>query len=151
MSKRNRMPRNGQMYNRQTKGYQQNMMKSLPESLEAPKMPSRKKAIGITIAAMIAILAITLLIRTVIGWWALLLMVVGIAAYFVVFSRWMNGKLKQMVQYYQKMGVNKKTYQKQLLRGGIKESNLGSYMRMWDIVYLGDAAKRTFLEKVLGY
>lgn len=151
MSKRNRMPRNGQMYNRPSKGYQQNMMKNMAEVLDAPKMPTRKQTILVTVIAFAIFLVITLLARTVIGWWSLLLLIVFSVGYFVFFSRWLNGKLKEMITYYQKMGMNKKTYQKQILRGGIKENNIGSYLRMWDVVYQGENAKLTFMEKVLGY
>ena len=63
----------------------------------------------------------------------------------------MNGKQKEMITYYQKMGMTKKMLYKQLERQGMKEKNMTAYIRMWDIVEQGDNDKKKFYEKLMGY
>ncbi|MDD6389032.1 MAG: hypothetical protein SPI84_00805 [Anaerovoracaceae bacterium] len=150
MSKKQRMPRNQQIYMRQTKGYQQNIARSMPD-MKPPEMPGRKFIIIINIVAVILIIGLAVLAKIFIGWWATLVPILLGLVYFIFFSRYMNGKQKEMITYYQKMGMTKKMLYKQLERQGMKEKNMTAYIRMWDIVEQGDNAKKKFYEKLMGY
>lgn len=144
------MPRNQQIYMRQTKGYQQNIARSMPEA-QPPKQPGRKPILIINIVAVLAVIGLAVLGKIFIGWWGIAIAVLLGLVYFIFFSRYMNGKQKEMIAYYQKMGMTKKMLYKQLQRQGMKERNMTAYIRLWDIVEQGDNAKKKFYEKLMGY
>lgn len=150
MAKKQRMPKNQQMYMRPTKGYQQNLARGMSE-MKAPDMPSRRSIIIVNVLAAVLVIVLAILAKIFINWWATLIPVVLGFVYFIFFSRYMNGKQKETIAYYQKMGMTKKMLYKQLERQGVKEKNMQAYIRMWDIVAEGDNAKKKFYEKLMGY
>ncbi len=167
MAKKQRMPRNGQMYNRPTKAYQQNVMKNMPDMADVPDMPTRKKMLIMHIVAAVVVIGLSMLLYTVVSWWATLIALVLVVAYFVGFSRFLNKKQKEVIKYYQKMGMTKKMFYNQMEHqqamnakkkkkqkknaSEINKKNNASFGKLWDSVAGYDNVKLSWIEKILGY
>ncbi|MDO4393336.1 MAG: hypothetical protein Q4C80_02870 [Bacillota bacterium] len=156
MAKKQHIPRSAQMYNRQTKGYQRNVMKNMPD-LEMPKMINRKKLIAMNIAVGVVTLALIIILFKFVNPWVGFIPVLLSLVYLLGVMRYMNGKQKEIILYYQKMGMTKKRFLQQVnmqsksQKKKSRESNMKFYNRMWDVAASDGKAKLTFFEKLMGY
>ena len=156
MAKKQHIPRNAQMYNRQTKGYQRNVIKNIPD-MEMPTMISRKKLMAMNISVGVVTLILIIVLIKFVNVWVSFIPVIAALLYLLGVMRYMNKKQKEIILYYQKMGMTKKRFMQQVSmqsknqKQRTKDSNMKFYNRMWDVAASGDKAKFTFFEKVMGY
>lgn len=150
MSKKQRMPRNQQLYRRPTKAFQQNIAKNDPR-MQMPEMPSRRKTLAINITAAVIVVVLFVLGIKFLGWWAGLIVILGGFVYLVIYMRYMNGKQKELFAKYQEMGIPKKMFMKQLEQNGVKPTNMAAYVKIWDRVAQGENYKQSLIDKLMGF
>lgn len=152
MAKRDHIPRQAQqMYSRPSKGYQQNMMKSMAD-MTPPEMPDNKKLRIQHIFVAIILIVFMYLLITQVRWWLFFIPILIGAAYLIFISRYMNRKQMELLAFYQRNRMSKEMFVKQLKRTNkdMKQENLDQYSKMWDIVAGRYTGKFSFFEKLFG-
>ena len=121
-------------YNRQTKGYQQNLQKKMmkDQNVELPKPIDMEKWTKINRILGIAWIIVTVLLSFLVNWKAgIASLVVGLL-YLGGFTLYINNYLKKYITAYKKMGIPKDVYLKQLRRSGNDVKQIERMSRMWD-------------------
>lgn len=121
-------------FNRQSKGYQQNMYKNqmkekgvdMPKPMDGERWTKINRILGIV--WVIAVVASAFLL----GWKVALLLAVLGFVYLGGFMLYMNNYLKKYITAYKKMGIPKEMYLKQLRRNGTDEKQIRRMEVMWD-------------------
>ncbi|MDO4383602.1 MAG: hypothetical protein Q4C18_03830 [Eubacteriales bacterium] len=121
-------------FNRQSKGYQQNMYKNqmkqkgveMPKPLNAERMTKFNRVAGIVWVVAVILSAFL------VGWKVSLAIAVLGLVYLGGFMLYMNNYLKKYIGAYKKMGVPKEMYLKQLRRNGTDEKQIQRMATMWD-------------------
>ncbi len=121
-------------FNRQSKGYQQNMYKNqmkekgvdMPKPMDGERWTKINRILGIV--WVIAVVASALFL----GWKVALLLAVLGFVYLGGFMLYMNNYLKKYIAAYKKMGIPKEMYLKQLRRNGTDEKQVRRMEVMWD-------------------
>lgn len=121
-------------FNRQSKGYQQNMYKNqmkekgvdMPKPMDGERWTKINRILGIV--WIIAVVASALFL----GWKVALLLAVLGFVYLGGFMLYMNNYLKKYIAAYKKMGIPKEMYLKQLRRNGTDEKQVRRMEVMWD-------------------
>jgi len=121
-------------YNRQTKGYQQNVYKNQmkEKGVEMPKAIDMEKWTKINRVLGILWVAATILLAFLVGWKAGLICALAGVVYIVGFVVYMNNYLKKFIATYKKMGIPKEMYLKQLKRNGTDVKQIDRMSKMWD-------------------
>ena len=121
-------------YNRQSKGYQQNIYKKqmkekdikMPKQIDMEKWTKINRILGIV--WIIAVFAAGIVIK----WTAALIVILIGAAYIGWFFWYINKYMKDYLKAYKQMGIPKAVYIKQLRRGGTDEKGIARMSKMWD-------------------
>lgn len=121
-------------FNRQSKGYQQNMYKNqmkekgvdMPKPMDGERWTKINRILGIV--WVIAVVASAFFL----GWKVALLLAVLGFVYLGGFMLYMNNYLKKYIAAYKKMGIPKEMYLKQLRRNGTDEKQVRRMEVMWD-------------------
>lgn len=124
------------MYNRPSKGYQQNVYKQqmkerdikFPKQIDMEKWNKINKVLGVV--WVIAMLLGSFLVNWKLG---LVIVVVGLI-YIGGFMYYINNYLKSFIKAYKQMGFPKDMYLKQLKRGGTDAKQIARMSTMWDKV-----------------
>ena len=124
------------MYNRQSKGYQQNAYRQqlkeqdikFPKQIDMEKWGKINKVLAVVWG--IATVAIAFLVK----WWAGLICVAVGLVYLGGFMLYINNYLKSYIKAYKQMGFPKDMYLKQLKRGGTDAKQIARMSTMWDKV-----------------
>lgn len=132
--------RQAAMYNRPTKGWQNNQMKKQMADAGYSKVPKgldgKKLKRNIIICAIVwAVLTILLIVWK--HWWGLLIGIVIGAAATGGLIYFMRSKEREIIRYYKKMGVPKNEYFKQLARTSKEPMDAKTVAKMkktWDKV-----------------
>ncbi len=127
-------------FNRQSKGYQQNIYKNqmkergvdMPKPMNAERMSKINRIVLIVLAVAVVVLAIF------VNWKASLAAAVLGFVYLGGFMLYMNNYLKKYIGAYKKMGLPKDLYLKQLRRNGTDEKQVRRMSAMWDKVKTED-------------
>ena len=121
-------------YNRQSKGYQQNLYKQKlkEENIKAPKSNlTEKKLRTILIIGAVVWVALTILLILKLKWWGLLIgLVIGLAAVGGMYL-YLNNKQKEIITYYKKLGMTEDLYIKELRRRNTPEKQIEATRRLW--------------------
>lgn len=123
-------------FNRQSKGYQQNMYKNQmkEKGVEMPKQLDMEKWSKFNRVAGIVWVVAVILLAFLVGWKASLIVAVLGFVYLGGFMLYMNSYMKKYLGAYKKMGVPKEMYLKQLRRNGTDEKQIQRMSTMWDKV-----------------
>lgn len=121
-------------FNRQSKGYQQNMYKNqmkekgvdMPKPMDGERWTKINRILGIVWVIVVVASALFL------GWKVALLLAVLGFVYLGGFMLYMNNYLKKYIAAYKKMGIPKEMYLKQLRRNGTDEKQVRRMEVMWD-------------------
>lgn len=121
-------------YNRQSKGYQQNLYKQKlkEEGIKPPKNNlTEKKLRTIVIIAGIVWVILTIILIMSLKWWGLLIgMVIGLAAAGGAYLYLMH-KQNEMISYYKKIGMTEDMYINELKRRGTDAKQLERTRKVW--------------------
>jgi hypothetical protein len=121
-------------FNRQSKGYQQNLYKNqmkekgveMPKQMNAERWTKINRILGIV--WVVAVIASALCV----GWkLALVVALLGLV-YLGGFMMYMNNYMKKFIGAYKKMGIPKEMYLKQLRRNGTDEKQIRRMEVIWD-------------------
>lgn len=167
MAKKQRTMRPDQMYSRRpTKGFQQNLSKSMTDA-RPPEMPDLKKNRIYTIIFVVIMVALLVVLNIFFKWWTSFIPLVIMMAASIFYVRYMNHKQMDLLSYYQKMGLKKGQYLSQAerqLRGSYNnakrkksqadidkkvQQNMEQSGKMWDAV-AGKDIKLGFFDKLMG-
>jgi len=121
------------MYNRQSKGYQQNLYKQhLKENnIKAPKALSEKKLkISAIVAAIVWIVA-TVLLYVYLGWKGLLVGIVIGALVFVGVVLFLRNKQREMIRYYKQVGMTEEMYIREMRKRNNDPKQLEAARKLW--------------------
>lgn len=133
---RNRNYRNaGQYgYNRQSKGFQQNLYKQKlkEEGIKAPRNNlTEKKIRTIAIVAGVVWLVLTVILTIYFKWWGLLGgLVVGLMAAGGAYM-YLRYKQNEMISYYKKIGMTEDMYIKEMRKRNVPEKQLEQTRKVW--------------------
>jgi hypothetical protein len=128
------------MYNRQSKGYQQNIYKKqmkeknieLPKSIDMDKWGRINKIVGVVLIVLVFVVGFL------VSWkWSLLVVAAG-AIYMVAFYMYVNNYMKKYLGAYKKMGIPKEIYIRQLEKSGADVKNVQRMSKMWDKIKVED-------------
>jgi hypothetical protein len=121
-------------YNRQSKGYQQNLYKQRlkEENIKAPKNTlTEKKLRTIAIVAGIVWLVLTIALIFALKWWGLLIgLVVGLIAVGGAYL-YLRSKQNEMIAYYKKLGMTEDMYINELKKRGTDPKQLEYTRKVW--------------------
>ena len=121
-------------YNRQSKGYQQNLYKQRlkEENIKAPKNTlTEKKLRTIAIVAGIVWLVLTIALIFALKWWGLLIgLVVGLIAVGGAYL-YLRNKQNEMIAYYKKLGMTEDMYINELKKRGTDPKQLEYTRKVW--------------------
>ena len=121
-------------YNRQSKGYQQNLYKQKlkEENIKAPKNTlTEKKLRTIAIVAGIVWLVLTIALIFALKWWGLLIgLVVGLIAVGGAYL-YLRSKQNEMIAYYKKLGMTEDMYINELKKRGTDPKQLEYTRKVW--------------------
>ncbi len=121
-------------YNRQSKGYQQNLYKQRlkEENIKAPKNTlTEKKLRTIAIVAGIVWLVLTIALIYALKWWGLLIgLVVGLIAVGGAYL-YLRSKQNEMIAYYKKLGMTEDMYINELKKRGTDPKQLEYTRKVW--------------------
>ena len=121
-------------YNRQSKGYQQNLYKQRlkEENIKAPKNTlTEKKLRTIAIVAGIVWLVLTIALIFAFKWWGLLIgLVVGLIAVGGAYL-YLRSKQNEMIAYYKKLGMTEDMYINELKKRGTDPKQLEYTRKVW--------------------
>lgn len=121
-------------YNRQSKGYQQNLYKQRlkEENIKAPKNTlTEKKLRTIAIVAGIVWLVLTIALIFALKWWGLLIgLVVGLIAVGGAYL-YLRSKQNEMIAYYKKLGMTEDMYINELKKRGTDTKQLEYTRKVW--------------------
>ena len=121
-------------YNRQSKGYQQNLYKQRlkEENIKAPKNTlTEKKLRSIAIVAGIVWLVLTIALIFALKWWGLLIgLVVGLIAVGGAYL-YLRSKQNEMIAYYKKLGMTEDMYINELKKRGTDQKQLEYTRKVW--------------------
>lgn len=121
-------------YNRQSKGYQQNLYKQRlkEENIKAPKNTlTEKKLRTIAIVAGIVWLVLTIALIFALKWWGLFIgLVVGLIAVGGAYL-YLRSKQNEMIAYYKKLGMTEDMYINELKKRGTDPKQLEYTRKVW--------------------
>ncbi len=121
-------------YNRQSKGYQQNLYKQRlkEENIKAPKNTlTEKKLRTIAIVAGIVWLVLTIALIFAFKWWGLFAgLVVGLIAVGGAYL-YLRSKQNEMIAYYKKLGMTEDMYINELKKRGTDPKQLEYTRKVW--------------------
>ena len=121
-------------YNRQSKGYPQNLYKQRlkEENIKAPKNTlTEKKLRTIAIVAGIVWLVLTIALIFALKWWGLLIgLVVGLIAVGGAYL-YLRSKQNEMIAYYKKLGMTEDMYINELKKRGTDPKQLEYTRKVW--------------------
>ncbi len=121
-------------YNRQSKGYQQNLYKQKlkQENIKAPKNTmTEKKLRTILIVGAVVWVAISVLLILKLKWWGLLIsLLIALAAVGGMYL-YLNKQQKEIITYYKKIGMTEDLYIKELRRRNTPEKQIEATRRLW--------------------
>ena len=121
-------------YNRQSKGYQQNLYKQRlkEENIKAPKNTlTEKKLRTIAIVAGIVWLVLTIALIFAFKWWGLLAgLVIGLIAVGGAYL-YLRSKQNEMIAYYKKLGMTEDMYINELKKRGTDPKQLEYTRKVW--------------------
>jgi hypothetical protein len=121
-------------YNRQSKGYQQNLYKQKlkQENIKAPKNTmTEKKLRTILIVGAVVWAAISVLLILKLKWWGLLIsLLIALAAVGGMYL-YLNKQQKEIITYYKKIGMTEDLYIKELRRRNTPEKQIEATRRLW--------------------
>ena len=121
-------------YNRQSKGYQQNLYKQKlkEENIKAPKNTlTEKKLRTIAIVAGIVWLVLTIALIFAFKWWGLLAgLVIGLIAVGGAYL-YLRSKQNEMIAYYKKLGMTEDMYINELKKRGTDPKQLEYTRKVW--------------------
>ena len=132
---RNRNNRNPKQYsyNRQSKGYQQNLYKQKlnQEGIKAPKTVDQKKLRIAAIVAGVIWLILTVVLIIYLRWKGLLIgLLVGLAAVGCAYL-YLRHKQLELFSYYKKIGMTEEMYIKELKKRNTDVKQIEGVRRMW--------------------
>ena len=132
-NKNNRNPKQ-YSYNRQSKGYQQNLYKQKlkEENIQAPKNTmTEKKLKRIIIGFAIGWGIATVLLILYLKWWGLLIgVVVGAAAVGGMYL-YLNHKRDELIRYYKQLGMTEDMYINELKKRGTDVKQIEATRKAW--------------------
>ena len=121
-------------YNRQSKGYQQNLYKQKlkEENIKAPKNTlTEKKLRTIAIVAGIVWLVLTIALIFAFKWWGLFAgLVIGLIAVGGAYL-YLRSKQNEMIAYYKKLGMTEDMYINELKKRGTDPKQLEYTRKVW--------------------
>jgi uncharacterized membrane protein len=121
-------------YNRQSKGYQQNLYKQKlkEENIKAPKNTlTEKKLRTIAIVAGIVWLVLTIALIFAFKWWGLLAgLVIGLIGVGGAYL-YLRSKQNEMIAYYKKLGMTEDMYINELKKRGTDPKQLEYTRKVW--------------------
>ena len=121
-------------YNRQSKGYQQNLYKQRlkEENIKAPKNTlTEKKLRTIAIVAGIVWLVLTIALILAFKWWGLFAgLVIGLIAVGGAYL-YLRSKQNEMIAYYKKLGMTEDMYINELKKRGTDPKQLEYTRKVW--------------------
>lgn len=121
-------------YNRQSKGYQQNLYKQRlkEENIKAPKNTlTEKKLRTIAIVAGIVWLVLTIALIFAFKWWGLFAgLVIGLIAVGGAYL-YLRNKQNEMIAYYKKLGMTEDMYINELKKRGTDPKQLEYTRKVW--------------------
>lgn len=121
-------------YNRQSKGYQQNLYKQRlkEENIKAPKNTlTEKKLRTIAIVAGIVWLVLTIALIFAFKWWGLFAgLVIGLIAVGGAYL-YLRSKQNEMIAYYKKLGMTEDMYINELKKRGTDPKQLEYTRKVW--------------------
>ena len=121
-------------YNRQSKGYQQNLYKQKlkEENIKAPKNTlTEKKLRTIAIVAGIVWVALTIALIFAFKWWGLLAgLVIGLIGVGGAYL-YLRNKQNEMIAYYKKLGMTEDMYINELKKRGTDPKQLEYTRKVW--------------------
>lgn len=121
------------MYNRQSKGYQQNLYKQhLKENdIKVPKALSEKKLKISAIVAAIVCFVVTVLLYVYLGWKGLLVGIVASALVFVGVVLYLRYKQREMIRYYKQVGMTEEMYIREMRKRSNDPKQLEAARKSW--------------------
>ena len=121
-------------YNRQSKGYQQNLYKQKlkEENIKAPKNTlTEKKLRTIAIVAGIVWVALTIALIFAFKWWGLFAgLVIGLIGVGGAYL-YLRNKQNEMIAYYKKLGMTEDMYINELKKRGTDPKQLEYTRKVW--------------------
>lgn len=121
-------------YNRQSKGYQQNLYKQRlkEENIKAPKNTlTEKKLRTIAIVAGIVWLVLTIALIFAFKWWGLLAgLIIGLIGVGGAYL-YLRSKQNEMIAYYKKLGMTEDMYINELKKRGTDPKQLEYTRKVW--------------------
>ena len=121
-------------YNRQSKGYQQNLYKQKlkEENIKAPKNTlTEKKLRTIAIVGGVVWLALTVVLAIYLKWTGLLIgLLIGFAIVGGMYL-YLRHKQNEMIAYYKKLGMTEDMYIKEMRKRGTPEKQIEATRKIW--------------------
>lgn len=121
-------------YNRQSKGFQQNLYKQKlkEEGVKAPRNNlTEKKIRTIAIVGGIVWLALTVILIIYFKWWGLLAgLIVGFAVVGCAYL-YLRHKQNEMISYYKKIGMTEEMYIREMKKRNVPAKQLEQTRKVW--------------------